>query len=119
MAFASDLSLSLSRLFIFLFALIARSFMCNSSVRLSLLLHLLLIRFTHTLTSHLLPHQFFRGSDCAGMAYEFASKLGMPSAAVQRVRTVLEQHLAQYCEQHNPTVRLPDILSVLLPPAGL
>ena len=26
---------------------------------------------------------YFRGSDCAGMAYEFASKLGMPAAASQ------------------------------------
>jgi hypothetical protein len=47
--------------------------------------------------------QFFRGSDCMGMAYEFASKLGMPSAAVSRVRIVLEQHLNQYIALHNPT----------------
>jgi hypothetical protein len=38
------------------------------------------------------------------MAYEFASKLGLPSAASQRVKKILEQHLQQYCEQHNPTV---------------
>jgi hypothetical protein len=47
--------------------------------------------------------QFYRGSDCMAMAYEFASKLGMPSAAVNRVRAVLEQHLHQYIQTHNPS----------------
>jgi hypothetical protein len=72
---------------------------------LSLILSLSLSRYLSLSCCSPPSSQFFRGSDCAGMAYEFASKLGMPSAAVQRVRTVLEQHLAQYCQQHNPTVR--------------
>jgi hypothetical protein len=47
--------------------------------------------------------QFFRGSDCMGMAYEFATKLGLPSTAAQRVQEVLNHHLQQYITQHNPT----------------
>jgi hypothetical protein len=37
------------------------------------------------------------------MAEEFASTLGLPPTAAQRVQEVLMHHLQQYITQHNPT----------------